>query len=81
MTKEQAMRNLTAALKEVFANDPAVDAARVDFEEVGLRITGISLQISVEAETVFRSEDSESDAEFLRSLRIAPDLSFRERRS
>jgi hypothetical protein len=82
MTEQELLQNLVDALsaaidpvvKSIIKGDREIQAARAAFERIGLRITDLEVIMRVSAQAVTLSRAVESDADFLRSLRIAPDL-------
>jgi len=74
MTERQAFENLSLALAKMIANDEGVKVARLAFGDAGLKVVGIEFTATVHVEDVVDENTYNSDADFLRSLRITPDL-------
>jgi hypothetical protein len=78
MTRADAINKLTAAFAGTIGADDSVNEALAAFAAFGERITDITLQIDIETELLpasgTRASAPAEDANFLRSLRIAPDL-------
>ena len=79
MTEQLALENLSLALANAIANDEGVKAARLAFAEAGLKVAGIEFSANIHVEEIEVTVTANQDADFLRSLRIAPDLTPPER--
>ena len=75
MTREEIVAQLSVALAAKFDDDPSVQEAIAAFARMGLKVTNMSLQIHCYVTPIPAQAATATDAEFLRSLRIAPDLS------
>lgn len=84
MTREEALKNLRKAVADAIApvleEAKAIEDAMEAFSEVGLEVTGLALHIGVTVAEIRADSPKSNDADFLRSLRIVPDLNLGEPR-
>jgi hypothetical protein len=78
MTRQEYVQNLTDAATAAIANDAGFLAAMAAFKEIGERVTGVDIRLGVDTVQLPSAQTAEKDAAFLRSLRIAPDLTLKE---
>jgi hypothetical protein len=74
MTNEEAAHNLLMAFNDTLNSDPAAMAAVQFLADSGLRFIHVDFVLDGASDPVHETPPSDSDANFLRSLRIAPDL-------
>lgn len=74
MTNQDAAHTLMMALTDILDNDPAAMAAVQFLSDAGLRLIRVDFVFDESSITIRQNAASDSDADFLRSLRIAPDL-------
>jgi hypothetical protein len=87
MTRNEAFERLGAAIYAAVLNSPLVDEAVEAFAEVDLRVYSLALSMHIGTEPAASASGviehhgvpPFSDENFLRSLRIAPDLKPQER--
>jgi hypothetical protein len=79
MTRQDAVDNLSNAIVTAIDRDRVIQDALAAFQRIGARVVHIKLSlrvqtVEVEARKVAAQSASEGDAEFLRGLRIVPDV-------
>jgi hypothetical protein len=79
MTNDEAAHILLMALTDTLDSDPAAQAAMQFLVDAGLRFIRVDFVLAGSSDPVHQVLASDSDADFLRSLRIAPDLTPSER--
>jgi len=79
MTRADLVSSLTQALAEAVGSDPSVKTAIVAFAAIGECVTGMTIQIDIETAQLAPPVSASADADFLRTLHIAPDISVSER--
>lgn len=74
MTRREIANKLCAAVAEAIMYDPKIQEAVRSYLDVGERVLGIAFSLEVETTPVEQELIPKHDNDFLRSLRIAPDL-------
>lgn len=73
--REQAIAEFEMAVARALVESPEIGAAQKRLESAGLRVHAIDLGVHVvETGGCWRPSPAQSDADFLRSLRIDPNL-------
>jgi hypothetical protein len=78
MTKQLALHNLVAIIGAVINHHEAIEEAIRACEEAGAIVRGFNIQIIADLHRSPAPADAFNDSDFLRKLRIAPDLSVTE---
>lgn len=76
MTRDEAVAQFMNALDRALFESALVTVARNNLERMGLRVD--SIQISIELQVMPAEEAPPADVDFLRKLRITPDLEVRD---
>jgi hypothetical protein len=74
MTRDEAIQKYYEAVGAAIRKDEQIQAAMRDLNSVGVTVESFSMMASLR----MAAEPAADDADFLRKLRIAPDLEVRE---
>ena len=81
MTIQEATEKLLDAIIDAVESSAAVGKAKRDFEVCGVRVAEVVIDLDVRVKNLVPSapDVADADAQFLRSLRIDPGVSEKER--